>query len=257
MIRRLRSTTGHPPALELAQLLHPVQVFCWGPLALNYLGVPVVAITIVVSDDQYQQSIERLTTAGFLISSPRRNPAPEVLQRLPDPEAVIHEINDGYKHIDQSTTTFNYPDDPEEAKRQVTLIPSSVAHLSIPLNLHLSKFPGYDRHELNLFFPLEPQLLESFIKSVIDDDDRQEHGTVSLWGGMLRTWIAHMRGYLEIDNDAVDGCADKRVTEWFSVHFGRKHEAEFGPWDLRVSKRLGSSGEMGVDMRGNPVNSER
>ncbi|KAJ5371915.1 hypothetical protein N7517_003921 [Penicillium concentricum] len=32
---------------------------------------------------------------------------------------------------------------------------------------------------------------------------------------------------------------------------GRIHEEAFGPWDRRVSKRLGSKKEMPVDMRGN------
>jgi len=56
-------------------------------------------------------------------------------------------------------------------------------------------------------------------------------GDGSLWEESLRAWIAHMVGYLEVNNDAVDECPDKEVVEWFSHHFGRKHELKFGPLD--------------------------
>jgi hypothetical protein len=37
------------------------------------------------------------------------------------------------------------------------------------------------------------------------------------------------------------------------VNFGRKREAEVGPFDRRIIKRLGSKREMPVDMRGNRI----
>ncbi|KAJ6036476.1 hypothetical protein N7540_000755 [Penicillium herquei] len=60
-----------------------------------------------------------------------------------------------------------------------------------------------------------------------------------------------MAGYLEVNNDILDasGCSDQEAVEWFSVKYGRKHEEKFGPWDRRVSKRLGSGKDMPVDMR--------
>ena len=69
----------------------------------------------------------------------------------------------------------------------------------------------------------------------------------------VKAWIAMMVSYLEVNNDILDNCADERVVEWYSTHFGRIHEAQYGGWDLRVSKRLGSAKEMPVDMRGNPI----
>jgi hypothetical protein len=99
----------------------------------------------------------------------------------------------------------------------------------------------------HLFYPLERTLLESFIKVTLRDGDG------SYWEESLRAWIAHLVGYLEVNNNAVDEYPDKEVVEWFSHHFGRKHELKFGPLDRRISKRLGSGREMQVDMRGHSV----
>ena len=62
-----------------------------------------------------------------------------------------------------------------------------------------------------------------------------------------------MQGYLEVNNDILDNCADEWAVEWYSMHFGRIHEAQYGGWDLQVSKCLDSGKEMPVDMRGNPI----
>ena len=62
-----------------------------------------------------------------------------------------------------------------------------------------------------------------------------------------------MRGYLEVNNDIFDDCADVQAVEWYSTHFGRIHEDQYGEWDLQVLERLGSGREMPVDMRGNLI----
>lgn len=62
-----------------------------------------------------------------------------------------------------------------------------------------------------------------------------------------------MAGYVEVNNDILDNCADERTVAWYSVNFGRIREDKFGPFDRRVSKRLGSRKEMLVDTRGNPL----
>jgi hypothetical protein len=71
--------------------------------------------------------------------------------------------------------------------------------------------------------------------------------------GATKRLDTNVRGYLEVNNDILDDCADERAVEWYSTHFGRIHEDQYGEWDLRVSKRLGSGKEMPVDMRGNPI----
>lgn len=102
----------------------------------------------------------------------------------------------------------------------------------------------------NLAYPLEAALVESFVKAIIDDIEEAEYLT---WWLLLNSWIAMMVSYLEVNNDILDNCADKQAKEWYSTHFGRIREVKQGPWDLRVSKRLGSGKELPVDMRGNPL----
>lgn len=108
------------------------------------------------------------------------------------------------------------------------------------------KYDVYD----NLFNLLEAALVESFVKTVIDDIDEVGY---SSWQSLLIAWIAIMRGYLEVNNDMLDNCAEERAVEWYSTHFGRIREVKYGSWDLRVSKHLGSGKEMPVDMKGNAV----
>jgi len=208
---------------------------------------------IVVSDEHYQSSIQKLVQAKFRKALPTRGPPPEVAAMVPNMKTVREELDAGYRNLDQSTTWFNYPA-PYDCSAQLVLIPSSYAHLSVfaitPIaSARISTAHEYDVYG-NLFYPLERTLLESFIKVILRDGDGT---TISLWEDLLRAWIAHMVGYLEVNNDAVDESPDGEVVEWFSHHFGRKHELKFGPWDRRITKRLGSGREMRCDMRGHPV----
>lgn len=68
---------------------------------------------------------------------------------------------------------------------------------------------------------------------------------------MASVWT--MIRYLDIENDILDDCMDTRAVEWFSEHFGRAHDAKFGPKDLRISKRVGSGRELPIDSRGRPI----
>lgn len=64
-----------------------------------------------------------------------------------------------------------------------------------------------------------------------------------------------MVGYVEVSNGILDNCADERAVEWHSVNFGQIREENFGPFDRRVSKRLGSKRDMSVDTRGKEASS--
>ena len=179
------------------------------------------------------------------------------MEHLPDPQAVLAEINEGYRRLDLSTT-FNHPSRYSEREEQVVLIPNSFAHLPLrPIDSTSSAggprqiFPTshYDAYS-NLFYPLEQALIESFVKAVVDDEKDTNFST---WGQLLRSWISMMVGYLDVNNDILDMCEDEQAVEWFSARFGRKREAVSGPMDRRITKRLGSGKEMPVDMRGHPV----
>ncbi len=170
---------------------------------------------------------------------------------------MLAEINAGWRSLDSSSTTFHYPSRFSLEDTELVLVLNSFAHLPMTPIDSTSSATGprpilptnhYDVYE-NLFYPLEQALVESFVKAALDE----EKDNILHWELTLKAWIAMMGGYLEVNNDVLDMCEDEQAVEWFSVHFGRKHEAAHGPWDRRVTKRLGSGKEMPVDMRRNPV----
>lgn len=178
------------------------------------------------------------------------------MERLPDPQGVLKEINEGYKRLDRSSTMFNYPDSSPEKEQQVILIPNSFAHLplgptySTTAAITMTKsFPAnqYDKYNNNILYPLERALIESFVEAALDDE-KENH--ITSWGELLRSWISMMVGYLGIANDILDTCEDQQAIKWFSEQFGRAREAISGPLDRRITKRLGSQKEMPVDMSG-------
>ncbi|GAM33696.1 hypothetical protein TCE0_013f00792 [Talaromyces pinophilus] len=250
MFRHQRSTEPDPVALHLGRVLKPTPVMLWGGQAMYFLGVPIVLglYMVVVQDEDYQLAIKKLLDSGFQLSKPRREPRPEVLERLPDPQAVIDEINAGYRRVDEDSTTFDFPEI-SQTKQQLTLLPNSFAHLPPINDLRYSKeYISYD----NLWYPCERALVSSFVQATIDDEDIN---MFSRWVDTLRSWIAYMLNYLEVNNDIFDDWEflDSRAKEWYSTQFGRAHEEKHGPWDRRISKRIGSSKEMSVDARGNPL----
>lgn len=258
MFRNPREVAPDSVSSEFSQILKPLPVISWGQLAMHYLGVPAGAgdHMFVVRDEHYQTAIQKLKDSGFPQAPPDRRAAPEIMESLPDPQAVLDEINKGYERLDRYCMSFQFPPHLPFSGDQIFLIPNSFAHLQLD-NLGMTSNPLSQRaqpkqYEVygNLFYPLEAVLVESFVKGVIHDIEEVGY---SSWQLLLNAWISMMRGYLEVNNDILDNCADERAVEWYSTHFGRIHEAQYGGWDLRVSKRLGSGKEMPVDMRRNPI----
>ncbi|QSS63106.1 hypothetical protein I7I51_00163 [Histoplasma capsulatum] len=198
-----------------------------------YLGVPIAcgATMVVVQDEDYTVAIEQFENAGFTRSIPNHTPPLEVMQDHSNPQQMLEEINADYKHLDCSCAVFDYPqDDPAEKGLQMYLFSNSFAHIPLEDILHSSNniaYPAttkqFDIYK-NLCYPLEQALIESFVKTVIDEETESGH---SAW--------------------------DKQAVEWYSTNFGQIHEARFGPMDRRISKRLGSGKELPIDMTENPI----
>ncbi|PYI08428.1 hypothetical protein BO78DRAFT_428253 [Aspergillus sclerotiicarbonarius CBS 121057] len=219
MFGKPREITPCEYTAEPVRALHPLPVVQWGPLALAQLGVPIV--------------IGELVESGFRPISPKRIPRPEILEDLPNPEEVIEKFNAGYRRLDQSTKTFEYPAHLPERTERVVLIPNSFSHLKLQTR----------------------PLVESFVKAALDDESIDENGFLDItsWGDMLRSWLSMMAGYLGIENDILDDCDDERAVAWYSKNFGRVREETYGPLDRRISKRLGSGKEFAYDRRGVPL----
>src|ERR1700733_5782205 len=116
MFRSPRATKPGPAASNLGQILKPFPEILWGGFALAYLGVPVVlgvrfavltqarcrlTLTlaqlhmIVVSDEHYQSSIQKLVQAKFCKALPARDPPPEVAAMVPSMKMVRKSLMPG------------------------------------------------------------------------------------------------------------------------------------------------------------------
>ncbi|KMP05806.1 hypothetical protein CIRG_05487 [Coccidioides immitis RMSCC 2394] len=225
-----RRPQDHEPDSEISQLgriLSPLRIYTWGPSAMSYLGVPIVISLpmVVVQDEDLEKATRKLNDSGFIPSSPNRNPAPEIMAELPDPQAVLRQINEGYRRLDRSCKTFSCPNHLLESFEQILLIPSSFA--SLP-ELNATKQSAaltnaqYDTYG-NILYPQQQTLLESFIRAALDE---ATNAGFTSWAASIRAWVSMMVGYLGLENDILDDCLDEHVATWYSTHFGRIHESK-------------------------------
>lgn len=138
----------------------------------------------------------------------------------------MEEIHRGYRSLDRSSQTFDYPARLPERREQVVFIPNSFAHLALDnavtsLTVKPTKYDIYG----NAFCPCERILLESFVKAAVDDEGiDSESYWITPWSGLLRSWISMMVGYLGINNEVIDDPDDPRAVTWHSRYFGRTYE---------------------------------
>ncbi|PGH23736.1 hypothetical protein AJ80_02165 [Polytolypa hystricis UAMH7299] len=244
MFRRPQDHEPDPEISQLCRILSPLCVSTWGSSAMSYLAVP-----IVVGDEDLEAATRKLSDSGSILSSPNRSAAPEIMAELPDPEATLREINEGFVRLDSSCKTFNYPSHLLESFQKVLLIPNSFANLpgfSATAELNATN-AQYDKYHGNILYPHQRTLLESLVRAAVDEES---HAGFTAWAAEMAAWVSMMVGYLGLENDILDDCLDEQVAAWYSTHFGRIHESKYGPWDRRISKGLGSGKELPVDMSG-------
>ncbi|PWY88211.1 hypothetical protein BO70DRAFT_309759, partial [Aspergillus heteromorphus CBS 117.55] len=255
MFRKPRMESPDPVADEAGRALHPLPVVAWGPLALAFLGVPIVVgiHMFVVQDEDYRSAIQKLHDAGFRQTKPNRAPAPEILNRLPNPENVIARINAGYKRLDHFSTTFDYPTQSHDRAEQLFLIRNSLFRLHVATARDERAFVPTDYYAFdNVLYPRERTLIEGLVNAAMDDESLHPKGYVKIssWGQLCRAWIAQMVGYLGLTNELLDHCVEERAITWYSENFGRVYEEKNGPVNRRISKRVGSGKEMPCGMDG-------
>ncbi|KZF20587.1 hypothetical protein L228DRAFT_249340 [Xylona heveae TC161] len=291
MFRHPRMTEPIRAVSDVTNALKPIPAFVWGQPAIGYLGTPTLLghPHIVVRDEDFDSAVQKLVDAGFPPSTPRRTPAPEVLQTLRDPQRAIDRINAGYKSLDGVSRVFEYPEHFQSFRSErIFLVPNSFAHLPLPplpLNTapavahtkegrtdnagqqnlaidnalqgagKLYNYHGYDVFD-NSFYPRESAIVESFVTAAVDEIKRVRgdfnvyEDYFSSWDEVLRSWVALVVGYLDVQKDALDHCKNKHVVTWYSKNFGKDWEERYGTLDRRVAKRLGSGKEFAYDMTG-------
>ncbi|EER38296.1 conserved hypothetical protein [Histoplasma capsulatum H143] len=215
MFRRPQDHEPDPETSQLGRILSPLRIYTWGPVAMSYLGVP-----IVIRDKDFEKATRKLEDSGFIPSSPNRNPAPEIMAGLPDPQAVLRQINEDYERVDRSCKTFNCPSHLLESFQQILLIPSSFASLpdfsSTTTELNATKQSAalataqYDTFG-NILYPHQQTLLESLIRAAIVEETNA--GFTSRAASM-KSWVSMMVGYFGIEKDILDDCLDEQVATW-------------------------------------------
>ncbi|PGG95190.1 hypothetical protein AJ79_10203 [Helicocarpus griseus UAMH5409] len=160
---------------------------------MSYLGVPVMVgqHMVVVQDKDLDLAACKLSKSEFTLSAPNRNPAPENMADLPDPQVVTREINRGYKRLDSSCKTFDYPDHLLGRFAQVLLIPSSFARLpdfsaaagpTRQGQSFASANVQYDTHG-NILYPQQRTLHKSLVKAVVDEETS---GGFTSWADLIK-----------------------------------------------------------------------
>jgi len=152
----------------------------------------------------------------------------------------VDRINAGYKLLDRASATFNYPISSSQTDKSFLLPNSSRTFQPMIVLGVCANFSGSIRRNNdiygNLLYPLEHALVESFVAAAIDDDDDDDdddrNGTPS-WENYCGLGF-NDGGLLDVNNDILDRCPDKRRVEWFSVNFGRER-TKVGPFDDAIS----------------------
>lgn len=145
----------------------------------------------------------------------------------------MKDINNGYKSLDQSTTTFDYPIRRSQLDAQVFLMPSSFAELDMsPITSSSTAYGVYG----SVLYPSERTLMEDGDGALVPEG----HAQISGWGYSLRALISQTVRYLGIKEDIIDNSDERRAINWYSKQFGRIYVDKNGPMDRRLSKRLGS-----------------
>ncbi|KAJ5817092.1 hypothetical protein N7447_009325 [Penicillium robsamsonii] len=161
---------------EIGHILTPLVIFPREPLAMHYLGVPIVIgvsspahyvlyiAMIAVHDEDYERACQKLKDYGF-------------------------------------RAIFEYPTNHNLAgglKLNLTL--NSFADIT-----HTVSTKGYDIIG-NICHPLKEPLVESLARGVLADQD-DENAEFSNWGNTMSTWVAMMCAYLEVNNYMLDSCS--------------------------------------------------
>lgn len=55
--------------------------------------------------------------------------------------------------------------------------------------------------------------------------------------------MSRMTEYLEVNCNIIDHYVDEQVVEWYSVNFGRSHEAKHGPFIVVYQSALDPEGK--------------
>jgi hypothetical protein len=162
---------------------------------------------VVPSDSEFDLAAQKLVEAGFC-------PAPWTYA-VRDPQLVRDdEIGrrtllrgaNGYGNLDANSLRFQFPANLSRPER-VVLLRSSYVGIQPPSDPEsMQRFSCKN----NLYYPDAALLLESFVKTLLQE-------TPGTWHYVLHTWaITYIYGLLMIEDTILDSCDDENVKSWFN-----------------------------------------
>ena len=231
---------------SVIQALHPVKVVVWGEQAMAFLGavtllnvrllirIPMVVLTnitqsymLIPSKSDFDLAARKLVKAGFRpalwsygIIDPKLLPDDEITRRINPMEIP------GYQMLDNNSVRFQFPAGLTGPER-VVLLRSTYVGLTPPSDL--SSMQRFHCHE-NLYYPKKAPLLESFIRTLLQDSP-------GFWRDSLGGWsISYVYGILMVEDTVLDSCEEESVRSWFNEKIRR---GKGGLDRTTVTKRVG------------------
>ncbi|KAF2680207.1 hypothetical protein K458DRAFT_434587 [Lentithecium fluviatile CBS 122367] len=214
---------------SVVQALHPVKVVVWGEQAIGFLGAGTLlnSYMLIPSESDFDLAAQKLVEAGFRpalwsygILDPHLLPDDEITRRINPMEIP------GYRMLDDNSVRFQFPAGFSGPER-VVLLRSTYVCLTPPNDpLSMQRF----HCDKNLYYPDKALLLESFIRTLLQDSPGFWRDTLGVWA------ISYVYGILMVEDTVLDSCDEESVRLWFNEKIRR---GKGGLDRTTVSKRVG------------------
>lgn len=215
---------------SVIQALHPIKVVVWGEQAMAFLGAVTLlnSYMLIPSESDFNLAAQKLVKAGFRpapwsygIIDPKLLPDDEITRRRRINPMEIP----GYQMLDNNSVRFQFPAGLTGPER-VVLLRSTYVGLTPPSDP--SSMQRFHCHE-NLYYPKKAYLLESFIRTLLQDSP-------GFWRDLLEGWsISYMYGILLVGDTVLDSCEEESIRSWFNENIRRGK----GGLNTTVTKRVG------------------
>ena len=196
---------------------------------------------LIPSESDFETSVQKLVEEGF-------RPAPWTYGKLgPDSPSGSEDSSIGsetircrdpmrwheYEMLDDNSVRFLFPEGNSRAETVVLLRSAYVGLSPPPPHSQADTSSSTQRFycEENYYFPDKALLMESFIKTLLQED------SPSSWRLLLTCWtISYMYGLKDVKDTVLDTCDDETVKKWFNEKIRR---GKGGIDKTTVSKRVG------------------
>lgn len=184
---------------------------------------------LIPSDSDFSQAVSKLEQAGFSnIPWSYGTVDPKILETNDDP--VLHRTylkrQRDFAKLDAHSTRFHFPPDRGFSVKLV-LLRSDYVELDIPQGS--TSAGGFDSQDGIFHYPNKLVLLASVIRTLLKEKP-------SYWKSLLTAWaISFICGHLDVSLDALDGCPNDDVKDWFNKTIRRGQ----GGLDKSITKRTG------------------